>query len=121
MFCTYFDRNYLARGVSLFRSLQRYVPNVELWALCLDDETFDAVNRLHWPGLHPVALAELEREDPELLAIKESRSQIEYYFTCTPAWTHYVLHHAAPGCMGGVCRRGHHVLLRSIGALFRER
>jgi hypothetical protein len=97
VFCTYFDRHYLARGLTLYLSLARHVPGVELRALCLDDATFAVLSRLAWPGLHPVALAELERADPVFHATKADRTRLEYYFTCTPAWVSYAMRCVAPG------------------------
>jgi hypothetical protein len=38
-----------------------------------------------------ISIAELELADPELVATKESRSRIEYYFTCSPSLPLYVL------------------------------
>jgi hypothetical protein len=90
-FCTYFDRNYLLRGLVLYRSLKDIGATFTLWALCLDDESFQAVVRLGWPGLVPIALADLEAHDPELAAVKPTRSVIEYYFTLTPALPAYLL------------------------------
>ena len=95
-FCTYFDRHYLARGISLIRSLQRHSPNAKLLVLCLDDPTRDVIARLGWPEVHAVALAELERADPVLEAAKATRTRLEYYFTCTPAWTRYAMQFVAP-------------------------
>jgi hypothetical protein len=90
-FCTYFDRNYLVRALALHDSLRRLCPSSTLLALCLDEETFDLI-RLHpRPGLETVSLAELEAADPELAAVRSSRSRVEYYFTCTPSLIRYAL------------------------------
>lgn len=90
-FCTYFDRNYLVRGLVLYRSLKDVGATFTLWALCLDDETFQILEGLAWPGLVPVSLRDLEAFDPELAATKPTRSVIEYYFTLTPALPLYLL------------------------------
>ena len=97
IFCTYFDRHYLARGLTLYKSLAGQLPHVDLRALCLDDETFGVLTRLAWPGLHPVPLAELERADPVFHGTKSGRTRLEYFFTCTPAWATYALQYVAPG------------------------
>ena len=36
-------------------------------------------------------LADFEAADPEVAATRPTRSQIEYYFTCSPAWILFVL------------------------------
>jgi hypothetical protein len=84
-YCTYFDRNYLARAMALHRSLMRHSPPFTLWALCLDNDTLAALEALRLEGVRPIPLAELESADPALLAVKGSRSTVEYYFTCSPS------------------------------------
>lgn len=90
-FCTYFDRDYLPRGLALYRSLQQHCPAFRLWVLCLDRDCLQALEQLRPPELRPVALEELEAADPKLLEAKRNRSRIEYYFTCTPALPLFVL------------------------------
>ena len=99
VFCTYFDRNYVGRGLTLYRSLARLDPGVEMWALCFDDLAMDAVRRLGQPGFRPVALADLEREDTGLRPAAQGRTPLEYYFTCTPSWIAYVLARCRPGAL----------------------
>jgi hypothetical protein len=90
-FCTYFDRNYLARGLALYASLRRHCGAFSLWTLCLDEETQLSLERIGLPGLHVVSLAQLESDDTDLLARKSSRSTLEYYYTCGPALMLHVL------------------------------
>ena len=89
-YCTYFDRNYLAKGLALYDSLTRQAGDFRLWVLCLDDATFDALTKLALPHLAPIALADFEAGDAALLAAKANRSRIEYYFTCTPSLPLYI-------------------------------
>ena len=96
VYCTYFDRHYLTRGLTLYASLVRHVPGVDLRVLCLDDETHRVLTRLALPGLDPVPLSALERADPVLRATRSDRTTLEYYFTCTPAWTRFVLGGVGP-------------------------
>jgi predicted O-linked N-acetylglucosamine transferase (SPINDLY family) len=95
-FCTYFDVNFLSRGLALFHSLRTHCPCSFLWVLCLDEETHVALNRLRLPGLYPISLKEFEHEDAELLAFEHNRSRVEYYFTCTPSLLLYVLCQCLP-------------------------
>jgi len=91
VYCTYFDHNYLPRGLALYRSLQRHSPGARLWVLCLSDACHQALTTLALPSLVPVRLKDFEAADPEVAATRASRSLIEYYFTCSPAWKRYVL------------------------------
>ena len=84
-YCTYFDQNYLVRGLTLYRSLRRHDESAVLWVLCLDDATHATLDGLALDDLRPVRLADLEAADPGLALVKPSRSRIEYYFTLTPA------------------------------------
>ncbi len=93
-FCTYFDINYLTRGLALYESLRRCCrkPFV-LWVLCFDNETHGMLLRLHLPGLELITQAEFEADDAELIAAKQGRTRVEYYWTCTPSLPLYVLAH----------------------------
>lgn len=90
-YCTYFDHNYLPRGLALYRSLQRYAPGARLWVLCLSDACHQALTALALPDLVPVRLGDFEATEPEVAATRQTRSVIEYYFTLTPAWILFVL------------------------------
>ena len=92
-FCTYFDSRYLSRGLALYRSLLRHVGDFELWILCFDQLAYDALVALQLSKVRLVSLDEFERGDHELLAAKSTRSDVEYFFTCTPSWPLYVLAH----------------------------
>jgi hypothetical protein len=90
VYCTYFDHNYLSRGLALYHSLQRHAPGARLWVLCLSQRCFDVLKQAALPFLLPVRLSEFEAADPETMATKASRKSVEYYFTCTPGWMLYV-------------------------------
>jgi hypothetical protein len=96
-FCTAFDSNYLFKGLALYQSLVRHAPGATLWVLCLDPATERVLGRLALPGLEVLPLAELEAAEQRLLAVKPSRTRVEYYFTLTPALIWHVLTRAAAG------------------------
>jgi hypothetical protein len=89
-FCTYFDRRYLPRGLTLYHSLKKHCSNFELWVLSLDAECSERLGSLNLPEVHVVNIEELETVDSELQECRTNRSLIEYYFTCTPAWLLYL-------------------------------
>jgi hypothetical protein len=90
-YCTYFDANYLIRGLALYRSLVQHAQPFTLWVLCFDDQAYRILEHLCLPEVKPVRLAEFEANDHELIQTKAGRSTIEYYFTCTPSWPLYIL------------------------------
>src|SRR5947208_2070180 len=90
VYCTYFDHNYLSRGLALYHSLRRHAPDSRLWVLCLNEECHRILVTLDLPGIVPVRLEDFEAVDPELAATRPTRSIVEYYFTCSPAWMLYV-------------------------------
>jgi hypothetical protein len=90
-YCTYFDSNYLAYGLTLYQSLRRHSPPFALHILCFDDLAYEYLDRARLDGVHPIRLRDLEEWDPALGAAKASRSRVEYYFTCTPDLVRYVM------------------------------
>jgi len=90
-FCTYFDRNYLTRGLALYESLRRYCPNFELWVLCLDKVAWQLLADLNLPDIKLIRMEEFEEKNPDLLAVKAGRNPLEYYFTCSPILPSFVL------------------------------
>lgn len=90
-FCTYFDRYYLPRGLALYQSLQQHCPKFKLWILCMDQELTKILEQAQLPNVEAISLEDLERHDRDLLAAKANRNALEYYFTCTPALSRYVL------------------------------
>jgi hypothetical protein len=90
-FCTYFDSNYLIKGLALYRSLVRHAMPFRLWVLCFDDLVHEALQKAALAGITAISLRDFEEGDQELLQAKSNRSRIEYYFTCTPSLLLHVL------------------------------
>jgi hypothetical protein len=90
-FCTYFDRHYLVRGLSLYYSLLEHAGTFKLYILCFDTLTYNTLKVLELNGVELISLEALERFDPELAETKCTRTLMEYYFTCTPCLQLYVL------------------------------
>jgi hypothetical protein len=90
-FCTYFDCNYLARGLALYQSLKLHCRAFKLWMLCMDEESYAALAKLKLPEVSLLTLSKLEQDDPHLRQAKTNRSLVEYYFTCTPSLPLFLL------------------------------
>ena len=91
VYCTYFNSGYLSRGIVLIRSLLKFVGDSMIEVLCFDDETYAFLLENRFGNVVPVKLSEFESRNPELVAVKPSRSRGEYFFTCTSSWTLDVL------------------------------
>tara|TARA_B100000315_G_C14575387_1_gene587654 strand:- start:687 stop:1685 length:999 start_codon:yes stop_codon:yes gene_type:complete len=92
-FCTYFDKNYLIRGLALYKSLTKQIPEFYLYVLCLDNEVYKFLKNNNYDRIIPVSLEDFENGDDELKSKKNTRSKVEYYFTCTPSFIIYILKH----------------------------
>jgi hypothetical protein len=90
-FCTLFDSNYLFKAIALYDSLERHCPSFHLTAFCFDARAKRLLDQLALPHLSTVGLAELEARDPQLPAVRDTRSALEYCCTATPALPLYML------------------------------
>ncbi len=88
-FCTLFDKNYLYKGLSLYNSLLRVCGEFKLWILCFDDITYELLRRMNFKNIKLISSKEFQ--DEELLRVKNTRTLVEYYWTCTPSLPLYIL------------------------------
>jgi len=91
-FCSYFDSNYLAYGLTLIRSIEKNceVP-FTFYVLCLDQKVYSILQELNINSVALIKLSEIEDWDPSLLEAKQNRSLVEYYFTMSPVLPFYIL------------------------------
>ncbi|HTL61926.1 MAG TPA: hypothetical protein VL261_09790 [Nitrospira sp.] len=88
-FCTLFDRNYLYKGLALYHSLLAHCQDFRIWILCMDEITWDLLDKLKLEKAHLIRICEFE--DRELQQVKPTRTVAEYCWTCTPSLPLYVL------------------------------
>jgi len=93
-YCTYFDHNYLARGMVLYESLRRNGSTDPLWVLCLSDKCHEILSKLALPQLELIRLEEFVSQDAALQAARKNRSPIEFFFTCSPSLPLYIFNKA---------------------------
>ncbi|MBR6417578.1 MAG: hypothetical protein IKS36_02085 [Bacteroidales bacterium] len=87
IYCTYFNSGYLDRAVVLLRSLAVVDPGFRIEVLCFDDQAYSFFMQHHFHGVVPHRLSDFEERNPDLLAVKTTRTIAEYFFTCTSVWT----------------------------------
>lgn len=86
-FCTLFDKNFLARALALHESLMNQCGDFTLYMLCMDDESYDMLKKLALEKVRPLRLSEVE--DERLLAVKPTRTPLEYcwmFSSSLPLW-----------------------------------
>jgi hypothetical protein len=64
----------------LLNSLEQYCDDFHLYVLAFDDIAYNHMSRRN----HVTAIRMSDFETPELLAVKDKRSLVEYYWTCSP-------------------------------------
>lgn len=88
-YCTLFDRNYLFKGIALYRSLEEFGGDFILHILCMDDVTYALLDRMTLVRARLIRREDFE--DPALIRVKPTRTVAEFCWTCTPSLPLYVL------------------------------
>ena len=84
-YCTYFDKNYLIKGLSLIESLNKHEKReFQIFVICLDEITRIIIDKLNLPNTSTIPLHDIEQRHMPLLEAKKNRSLVEYYWTLTP-------------------------------------
>lgn len=85
-YCTYFDCNYLSRGLAMIESLaQHEEQGLQIYVICLDDLCHRILLELNLACITAIPLSFLEQGDHALLQAKGNRTRKEYYWTLTPS------------------------------------
>lgn len=81
LICTYFDQNYLPRGLALIDSLFKHNNDLQLVVLCLDENTYEFLNK-KYNCVSPIHV----KEYISYFKIDQTRfrSKKEFYFSITP-------------------------------------
>jgi hypothetical protein len=83
-YATYFDANYLDRGLALHESMQAHCQPYRLWILALCGKTAETLARLQLPNVETVTLDEFLTD--ELRSAEGNRARHEWIWTLTPFW-----------------------------------
>lgn len=88
--CTYFDKNYLSRFLTLAKSLDKFNISYTFYVLSLDDFVFNFFKKNYFGNIRLISLNDIENEYKNLLEAKKNRDVIEYYFTLSPFLPKYI-------------------------------
>lgn len=81
-FCTLFYANYSAKGVVLYRSLEKVCQDFHAYIVAMDDVCMQLLEELHLSHATIISIDELEEFYPALKQVKGSRNKGEYSWTC---------------------------------------
>jgi len=93
-FTTFFDSNYLPKGIVLYNSLLKVIKQpFRLYLLCLDEVTHDffILNKHDFENVELIKISDFEKNNLELQFAKNNRTLVEYYFTLSPILPLYLL------------------------------
>lgn len=88
-FCTLFDSNYAAQGLTMYYSLKKHCPDFHLYIFAFDDTLMNILNIMKLEHVTAISLKEFEDED--LLRVKPTRTKGEYCWTCSSSTILYCL------------------------------
>jgi hypothetical protein len=83
-FCSYFDKNYIARFLVLRDSLINQKCKHNFYILALDNFTYKFLNEKKFNNVIVCHLKTIEKKFSNLKKVKSNRNLIEYYFTLSP-------------------------------------
>ena len=83
-YCTYFDKNYLSRGLALYSSLlKNHKSRFHLYVIAFDMFTYNFLKKKNFRFI--TCIYHQDFEDKDLKRVKKKRSAVEYLWTCTPS------------------------------------
>jgi len=94
--CTYFDVNYLSRGVVALNRLLDHDPGLELHVLCFDDVTARVLEAESAGRVVTLSVAELHEAEPRLPPLRATRTPWEFIATHKAAFLLHVMQSRGP-------------------------
>lgn len=84
-YCTYFDKNYIVKGLTLINSLIKHESEPFcMYVVCLDTFTQTTLKALNIKEIITIPVEAIEAGDYNLSVAKANRHLVEYYWTLTP-------------------------------------
>ncbi|WP_353893802.1 glycosyltransferase [Proteinivorax hydrogeniformans] len=90
-YCTTLSKDYLYKGLLLYKSLEKVDDNFHFYFVCLHEETKELLSKMHLKNATIIPISDIEAEDSQLLQVKESRNDKEYIWTSKASAMLYIL------------------------------
>ncbi|GEM_PF-1084624 len=84
-----FDKNFVARALTTYKSILPYIKGANFWFLCLDDQTKLIMEKINLPNVSCISVEELKNK--ELVATKLERNNIEFAMTSKSNFLSYLI------------------------------
>jgi len=86
-FCTLFNSKYAARGLALYKSLEKHCDCFHLYVFAFDDDVYVALKKFQLKYATIIPLGDFE--DDRLKKVKKERTTREYCWTCEALTVQY--------------------------------
>jgi hypothetical protein len=90
-FCTHFNYNYISFAKSLAGSLELHYPEGKIFMICMDNDSYIEMKKFNLKNIIVINHELVENFITNLKIAKSNRSEVEYFFTFSPAICFYVL------------------------------
>jgi hypothetical protein len=90
-FCTLFDSNYLAQGLTMINSLLKTNNSLIIYVVAMDHLCYKSLKIAENTRVKIISIDKIEQQYPSLKSIKTKRTKPEYYFSCKGFVCHYLL------------------------------
>jgi hypothetical protein len=88
-YCTVFDKYYLYQGCALYNSLTKVTTDFILYALCLDELSYETILKLNNSNFVPIVLSEIMSE--EVIKLRARTTYPQFCWACQPLVCELVL------------------------------
>jgi hypothetical protein len=89
-FCTYVNGDYLIKVNVCIYTLLKQDPSMKMYVLCFDNIAFQGIKNLNKKQVIPIKMADFEKKFPQIPAIKNTRTQKDYFVTTKPFLPEYI-------------------------------
>lgn len=104
-----FDKNFISRALTAYKSLAPHLKEAEFWFLCLDKETKPIVNKLDLPGVHCVDVEEMNNQ--ALIKTRRDRDAREFAMTSKSNFLSHLIN-------SGRVKNGEMLVLTDVDMIF---